>query len=193
MGFSDTMGNMLHHATLWSSGTIIDLGTLGGSYSWAQGINNAGQVAGTAFTKGDAQVHATVWNGTTATDLGTLGGNYSWAYGINNAAQVVGIARTTGNVEDHATLWNGTTATDLNTFLSNSNVSDGWVLTEATSINDKGWIVGKANNSKTGESHAYLLSTVTAVPEPEAYAMFLAGLGVMGAIARRRKQISLAA
>jgi hypothetical protein len=28
--------------------------------------------------------------------------------------------------------------------------------------------------------------TVTSVPEPETYAMFLAGLGVMGAMARRR-------
>ena len=30
--------------------------------------------------------------------------------------------------------------------------------------------------------------SVTAVPEPESYAMLLAGLGLMGAIARRRKQ-----
>ena len=35
---------------------------------------------------------------------------------------------------------------------------------------------------------AYLAALhVTAVPEPETYAMLLAGLGVMGAIARRRK------
>jgi len=30
--------------------------------------------------------------------------------------------------------------------------------------------------------------TVTPVPEPETYAMLLAGLGVMGAIARRRSR-----
>jgi len=32
------------------------------------------------------------------------------------------------------------------------------------------------------------ITSVTAVPEPETYAMMLAGLGLMGAIARRRKQ-----
>ena len=37
----------------------------------------------------------------------------------------------------------------------------------------------------TASSYAGSL-TVTAVPEPETYAMFLAGLGIMGAIARRR-------
>jgi len=30
--------------------------------------------------------------------------------------------------------------------------------------------------------------TVTAVPEPETYAMMLAGLGLIGGIAHRRKQ-----
>ena len=33
----------------------------------------------------------------------------------------------------------------------------------------------------------YSNGTVTPVPEPESYAMFLAGLGLMGAIAKRRK------
>ena len=33
-----------------------------------------------------------------------------------------------------------------------------------------------------------LISTVTAVPEPESYVLLLAGLGLVGAIARRRQQ-----
>jgi hypothetical protein len=35
--------------------------------------------------------------------------------------------------------------------------------------------------------HGFNVGTVTAVPEPETYALLLAGLGLVGAIARRRK------
>ncbi len=50
---------------------------------------------------------------------------------------------------------------------------------------------GASNNGGQGfadESWKIAGASVTAVPEPETYAMLLAGLGVMGAIARRRKQ-----
>jgi len=43
-------------------------------------------------------------------------------------------------------------------------------------------------NAFETDNHAY---SVTAVPEPESYAMMLAGLGLMGAIARRRKSKSV--
>ncbi|MBL8491861.1 MAG: PEP-CTERM sorting domain-containing protein [Rhodocyclaceae bacterium] len=35
---------------------------------------------------------------------------------------------------------------------------------------------------------ARIYASVTAVPEPETYATMLAGLGVLGALARRRRQ-----
>jgi hypothetical protein len=38
----------------------------------------------------------------------------------------------------------------------------------------------------TGQDHAFVLTTP--VPEPETYAMMLAGLGLLGVVARRRKQ-----
>lgn len=40
---------------------------------------------------------------------------------------------------------------------------------------------------ETGASYKGVIR-ISAVPEPETYAMFLAGLGLMGGIARRRKQ-----
>ena len=42
-------------------------------------------------------------------------------------------------------------------------------------------------DSNTGGNRGSILATVTAVPEPETYAMLLAGLDLVGFIARRRK------
>ena len=64
-----------------------DLGTLGGSSSYAHGINARGQVVGYSSTASD-DWHAFLWEGGTMTDLGTLGGRESEAYGINDRGQV---------------------------------------------------------------------------------------------------------
>ena len=71
---------------------MTDLGTLGGDYSHASGINDAGQVVGVAPTLSNGQFHAFITgpDGVGMTDLGTLGGDYSDASGINDAGQVVG-------------------------------------------------------------------------------------------------------
>lgn len=42
-------------------------------------------------------------------------------------------------------------------------------------------------DSNNGDNTGSILATVTAVPEPESYALLLAGLGVVGTLARRRK------
>jgi hypothetical protein len=76
-------------------------------------------------------------------------------------------------------------ATDLNTFLDASTVNAGWALERAFDINARGWIVGDAHNTITNANHAFLL---TPIPEPETYAMFLAGLGLMAGMARCRRR-----
>ena len=48
--------------------------------------------------------------------------------------------------------------------------------------------VAQNGGNPTGLRAEFLASSVTAVPEPETYVMLLAGLGLMGAVARRRKQ-----
>jgi hypothetical protein len=154
--------------------TFTDLGTAGEDSVAAAINNNAGQVAGSTASS----TNAALWNGTSATDLGTLGGNSSTAYGINSAGQVV------GTCDRRATVWNGPSVFDLNSLLDADTVSAGWVLIEATGVNDSGWITGNAYTELTDDSRAFLLP---AAPEPESYALTLAGLGIVGVAVRRRK------
>jgi probable HAF family extracellular repeat protein len=87
---SDTVWN----AISYSNGTITDLGTLGGSNSWAYGINSAGQIVGDADTASGAD-HAFLYSNGTMTDLNSLiDPNSGWtletASAINDSGQIVG-------------------------------------------------------------------------------------------------------
>ena len=69
---------------------MMSLGTLGGPDSTACGINDAGQVSGSAQDSAGIS-HAFLYSNGKMTDLGGLGGG-SWAYRINSAGQVAGQA-----------------------------------------------------------------------------------------------------
>jgi probable HAF family extracellular repeat protein len=109
---------------------MIDLGTLGGAYSNAYGINDAGQIVGNAYTA-SGQNHAFLYSDGNMTDLGTLGGAYSNAYGINDAGQIVGMAYTASG-QNHAFLYSDGNMTDLGT-LGGAN-SLAWGINDATHI-----------------------------------------------------------
>ena len=132
--------------------TITDLGTLGGSESFASGINNSGKVVGYSPIAENSDYHAFLYEGTTMNDLGTLGGSESYAFGINNSGQVAGYSGTTGNSAHHAFLYDGGNMIDLNTLLP---TGSGWVLRQAYGINDSGQIVGEGYNLNGG-SRAFL-------------------------------------
>jgi probable HAF family extracellular repeat protein len=74
---------------------VIDLGTLGGTFSDALGVSNRGWVAGWSFLPGDANLHALLWRKGLKTDLGTLGGPNSSTFtnsSVNERGEVVGAA-----------------------------------------------------------------------------------------------------
>jgi probable HAF family extracellular repeat protein len=69
---------------------MTDLGTLGGTYSYAWSINDKNQIAGAALLAGDVDYHAFRYSNGTKADLGTLGGTYSEAFDINLNGELVG-------------------------------------------------------------------------------------------------------
>ena len=132
--------------------TIIDLGTLGGSFSLAYGINDNGQIDGFSTLPGDTVQHSFVIEKGVMTDLGTLGGANSESFAnLNNAIQVAGTAETSvtdPNNENFCSfgtnliclgfVWQNGIMTPLST-LGGSNG-------QAAAINNRGQVAGYCGN-----------------------------------------------
>jgi probable HAF family extracellular repeat protein len=103
-GFSNTSGDAVYHAYLWTpttpngtSGTMLDLTTLGGLNSYSYNVGAGGQVVGASevhINSGDT--HAFLYkSGSGMVDLNTLidpllGWELTDAAGINDAGQITG-------------------------------------------------------------------------------------------------------
>ncbi len=140
-----------NRATLWSEGLIRDLGI---NTDIATAINDAGQVVGRDLVSGTPFGHAWLWReGGGRTDLGTLPGDFgSSALAINNAGQIVGSSNR-GFAFIRAVRWSDGVIVNLNDLIP---ADSGWVLREATGINDRGQIVGQGLIG--GQLHAFLLT-----------------------------------
>lgn len=131
-----------------------DIGTLGGSFAFAQAINNSGQIVGTSITDASGEIptfHAFLYSNGTMQDIDTLGGVDSSAFAINSSGQVVG-RMFTANGESRAFLYDSTGMHDLGTL--------GGLNSAAYDINDSGHVVGVADTS-SGEQHAFLYDGTT--------------------------------
>jgi len=90
LALSFVLGQGLSADTLYN---VTDLGTLGGTSSSGEAINNSGQVTGWSYPSSGPQ-HAFLYSNGHMTDLGTLGGSYTVGYGINGRGQVTGASYT---------------------------------------------------------------------------------------------------
>ena len=142
---------MVDLPVMWTKGKAQALPTIGSDPDGvAFGINNRGQAVGYSGTCTAAN-YAVVWENGTATQLPDLGDPGGIAYAINSHNQVVGQA-VNSNGTALAALWQNNTVTAL----GGGRLLPGDVASFATSINNRGQVVGSSFDSKANWSHGLL-------------------------------------
>lgn len=183
VGYSQNNGYW--NAFLYDNGTMTNLGTLGGEQSWARGINDRGQIVGSAMNQPNSpngnSNRAFLYENGAMTDLGTLGGFWSYAYDINDNGQIVGTShlnpggsvgfiyennemKALPNNLNEAMLINNNGAVvelqNFHAFLYENGVMTnlgtlGGDFSHAAGINNLGQIVGQSYTS-SGQEHAFV-------------------------------------
>ncbi|MCC7416644.1 MAG: DUF3466 family protein [Acidobacteria bacterium] len=179
--------NAMVHGFLWQDGVgaIAIAGLAGTSSAVPADVNMAGVVVGEA-AMGTASL-AFIWDAANGTRyLGDLqnAGAGSRALAINDLGFVVGSsASISGSASGF--VWHASTGmVDLNLAIDPSDPLFGrFRVFTALDINAAGQIVGQGLVDGDGRQHSFLL---TPVPEPQTWAMVLAGLALTGVFARRR-------
>jgi probable HAF family extracellular repeat protein len=180
------------HALLWQTGTVTDLGNLGGTGHGngiqASAVNSQNQVIGYSDLPGDTTFHSFLWTDQTGMkDLGTLPGDAaSLAIDINDAGEAVGISLD-ANFNPRAYLWENGVMTDLNTLVNTNALIPGGsplFLASACSINSSGVITGFAFDMSTGEIHGYLATPAAASPSSGETAV-----GVQGTLSESAREL----
>ena len=144
-------------ALLWRRGRVRALETLPGyQITHATAISDRGLIAGDATVDSfpgsrDDPGHAVCWVGGRVRDLGT-----GWAIAVNDVGEIVGDSGT-GPADyfhdAHALLWTRGYRYDLNDRIP---LRSGWLLVQATRIDDRGQIAGCG--TLHGVAHAFLLT-----------------------------------
>lgn len=140
-----------------TSGTMVAIGNLGGNYSYAYDINDAGGIVGGSTLANDIGYQAFYRPaGGAMISLGTLGGSSSEARSINSLGQIVGYAKDASEAT-RAFLYSNGVMHDLNNLMPDGS---GWTLTTARAINDRGQIVGVGRNP-LGETRSFVLTPIS--------------------------------
>jgi probable HAF family extracellular repeat protein len=150
-GWLETAPNDPVCAAFWPNpNSVQTLPTLGGTYTEALGINNAGQVVGQADVPGAVYAfHAFLWSEAAGIrDLGTLGGSESRASAINNAGQIVGWSQVGKYSASRPFSWTKSGG------MHNLGTLGGFAAA-AYAINDSGTVVGWSYLSDNYTVHAF--------------------------------------
>lgn len=133
--------------------TVVDLGTLGGDFTSAFGLNNSGQVAGFSATSGSdiSSRRAFRFSNGVLQDLGTInGGPVSDGTAINDAGQVVGLTSINpASDTPFAFLYSGGVMQNLGTLPGDRSSA-------ALSINKAGTVVGFSDHNGSDNPFVYI-------------------------------------
>jgi probable HAF family extracellular repeat protein len=136
------------YAWLWRDGVVTDLGTLGGSYAYADGINDVGQIVGHADVPGGSFEEAFVWRNGRLKDIGAFRPR-----DINNNGDVAGTRVV--DLHSRACVWHHGILTDLPVPGEN---------TTAQAINDRGEILVESYTNDGTTIREFLWSGGHVVP-----------------------------
>jgi len=138
-------------AVMWHLGRMIPLGTLGGTDSYGEFINDLGQVAGHSQTSnvpdpntGCPPFDPFVWENGKMIDInpGNFGGSIGGTNFLNNHGQAVGFGLTSMDAGSHAFLWSRGELTDL------TNLGTlGGPVNAAFNVNELGHVIGASTTT----------------------------------------------
>jgi probable HAF family extracellular repeat protein len=165
VALTNSLDGLTTRGLLFSAGSSLNLGTLGGADSASSGINDAGQVVGRSTTTAGLK-HAFVW---TAGGTGGVASNpqmkdlnpsglESQATAINATGKIAGYVTVPANgqkTEDHAFLYSNGTLTQLPAPTGN------FPYVYAYALNDAGKVVGEAYTASSGSAHGFVYNGTT--------------------------------
>lgn len=170
---TDNSDNTFHACRFNTNGAITDVGALlpgGLVQSFGYGINQSGQVVGSAYDQFFSTPEGYFYNGNNVIMLGDLnaspGAKNSEAFAINGNGQIVGYALFGGTLgtDAHAFRWS---ASGTNGVSSNIRMIDlgtlGGTQSSAWSINNSNVIVGRSNLAGDLEERAFIAVSNTMV------------------------------
>ena len=142
----------IQHAFVWSNGTMTDLGTLGGTGSQGQALNDSAHIVGWAQVKTGLS-DSFLWNGKTMIDLGSRAAFE--AYGINDSGQIAGACAS--NPANSSSFFPCVVSNGTITALPDP---PGLSCSGATAINNNGQVLGDCGDS-SGNSHGVVWTNGT--------------------------------